>query len=133
MDRHSSLRSTASSTGSTPPVVRHVRSGSEGLSSVKRSQNYAAKAAAQRLAQVMASQSNEDDEEDDFAARYSSSLATDANTNVNARSTKAPSPGDCNSISPPGLINVGLVSLLRDLNLKRLGGSDCSSATAIGF
>ncbi|KAE8690788.1 Coiled-coil domain-containing protein SCD2 [Hibiscus syriacus] len=48
-----------------PP--HHARSSSAtGISSIKRTQNFAAKAAAQRLAQVMASQTtDEDDEEDD--------------------------------------------------------------------
>eukprot|EP01018_Ginkgo_biloba_P017314 Gb_05422 [translate_table: standard] len=63
--------------------VRHARSGSIGLSNIKRSQNYAAKAAAQRLAQVMASQSNDDDEEDDLPFRYSASYGT-ANTTAAA-------------------------------------------------
>ncbi|XP_073315736.1 coiled-coil domain-containing protein SCD2 [Primulina huaijiensis] len=52
-----------------PVHGNHARSSSgSGISNIKRTQNYAAKAAAQRLAQVMASQSavdNEDDEDDD--------------------------------------------------------------------
>ncbi|KHG28186.1 atg11 [Gossypium arboreum] len=45
---------------------RHARSSSAtGISSIKRTQNFAAKAAAQRLAQVMASQTTDDDDEDD--------------------------------------------------------------------
>lgn len=44
----------------------HARSSSgSGISNIKRTQNYAAKAAAQRLAQVMASQSAVDNEDDD--------------------------------------------------------------------
>lgn len=55
---------------------RHARSSSlTGISTIKRTQNVAAKAAAQRLAQVMASQvaDNEDDEDDDddLGFRYS--------------------------------------------------------------
>ncbi|KAL2323794.1 hypothetical protein Fmac_022852 [Flemingia macrophylla] len=65
---------------SSPTLSRngHSRSSSltltgTGISSVKRTQNVAAKAAAQRLAQVMASQSageEEEDDEDDLGFRY---------------------------------------------------------------
>ncbi|RDX89066.1 Coiled-coil domain-containing protein SCD2, partial [Mucuna pruriens] len=49
----------------------HSRSSSlTGISTVKRNQNVAAKAAAQRLAQVMASQTADDEEEDDLGFRY---------------------------------------------------------------
>ncbi|KAG6429321.1 hypothetical protein SASPL_107370 [Salvia splendens] len=54
--------------GSSPARANHSRSSSaSGISSIKRTQNYAAKAAAQRLAQVMASQAAaaDDDDEDD--------------------------------------------------------------------
>lgn len=54
--------------GGSPARGNHVRSSSvSGMSSIKRTQNYAAKAAAQRLAQVMASQAAAaaDDEDDD--------------------------------------------------------------------
>lgn len=44
------------------PLHRHARSGSTG---VKKPQNVAAKAAAQRLAQVMSTQSSADDDEDE--------------------------------------------------------------------
>ncbi|KAJ9163950.1 hypothetical protein P3X46_023570 [Hevea brasiliensis] len=58
----------SSSTGSSSPAVSpahpSLRLGS-GMSTIKRTQNVAAKAAAQRLAQVMASQTADDDEEDD--------------------------------------------------------------------
>ncbi|CAI0463699.1 unnamed protein product [Linum tenue] len=47
-----------------PPHARSS-SASSGLSTIKRNQNFAAKAAAQRLAQVMASQTADDDDEDD--------------------------------------------------------------------
>ncbi|KAL6972973.1 hypothetical protein U1Q18_027148 [Sarracenia purpurea var. burkii] len=58
----------SSSTGSSSPAMSpmHPQSRlSTGLSTIKRTQNVAAKAAAQRLAQVMASQAADDDEEDD--------------------------------------------------------------------
>ncbi|EPS73766.1 hypothetical protein M569_00990, partial [Genlisea aurea] len=52
--------------GASPARVQHGRSSSvSSISNIKRTQNYAAKAAAQRLAQVMASQSAADNDEDD--------------------------------------------------------------------
>ncbi|KAK6139131.1 hypothetical protein DH2020_027125 [Rehmannia glutinosa] len=52
--------------GGSPARGSHVRSSSaSGISNIKRTQNYAAKAAAQRLAQVMASQAAVDDDEDE--------------------------------------------------------------------
>ncbi|KAL9253660.1 Coiled-coil domain-containing protein [Drosera capensis] len=56
------------------PLNRHVRSSSSGLANMRKPQNMQAKAAAQRLAQVMAHQSTTDDEddEDDFALEYGS-------------------------------------------------------------
>ncbi|CAL1383538.1 unnamed protein product [Linum trigynum] len=55
-----------------PPHARSS-SASSGLSTIKRNQNFAAKAAAQRLAQVMASQTADDDDDDpdDLDFRYS--------------------------------------------------------------
>lgn len=78
-----------------------------GMSSIKRTQNFAAKAAAQRLAQVMASQTTDDDEEEDdlgfrFAApSFSSSSLKPSNGSSNGSSgvgfslskpNRAPSP-----------------------------------------
>lgn len=72
--------------GSSPARGHHARSSSaSGISNIKRTQNYAAKAAAQRLAQVMASQAaaaDEDDEDDagvgdndgDFGLRFNPPL-----------------------------------------------------------
>ncbi|KAL2559994.1 hypothetical protein Fot_04733 [Forsythia ovata] len=52
--------------GSSPARGNHARSSSvSGISNIKRTQNYAAKAAAQRLAQVMASQAATDNYDDD--------------------------------------------------------------------
>lgn len=78
----------------------HVRSGSTALSNIKRTQNYAAKAAAQRLAQVMASQSNDDDDEDDIPFRYGSTPSSNSYASANsihnisssAKATRSPSP-----------------------------------------
>ncbi|XP_028801750.1 coiled-coil domain-containing protein SCD2 isoform X2 [Neltuma alba] len=63
-----SIRHWSSESGITSPARNgHARSSSaSGISSIKRAQNVAAKAAAQRLAQVMASQTPDDDEEDDY-------------------------------------------------------------------
>ncbi|GLT83847.1 hypothetical protein SLE2022_021160 [Rubroshorea leprosula] len=65
----------SSSSGSSSPAHPQSRGPGGtggGLSTIKRSQNVAAKAAAQRLAQVMASQTpDEDEEDDDLGFRYS--------------------------------------------------------------
>lgn len=68
----------SSSTGSSSPAgsPAHPRSRlpptAAGMSTIKRTQNVAAKAAAQRLAQVMASQAtaDDDDEDDDLGFRF---------------------------------------------------------------
>ncbi|XP_023876306.1 coiled-coil domain-containing protein SCD2 isoform X3 [Quercus suber] len=56
----------SASPGMSPSRATHVRSASAtAFSTVKRTQNFAAKAAAQRLAQVMASQTADDDDDED--------------------------------------------------------------------
>lgn len=103
---------TASPTMS-PARHHHARSSSvSGISNIKRTQNFAAKAAAQRLAQVMASQTADDDDEDDdddnddLGFRYSAPpppppLSLSRNAVINAstkpmvsstRITRSPSP-----------------------------------------
>ena len=91
----------SSSTGSSSPAMSpaHPQSrlgpSSTGLSTIKRTQNVAAKAAAQRLAQVMASQTVDDDEDDDdLGFRFSapppaalSTYSTNANSNKNSANT----------------------------------------------
>ncbi|KAL3731120.1 hypothetical protein ACJRO7_028055 [Eucalyptus globulus] len=75
----SAAAAAAAAGSSSPARYHHARSSSgsgagAGLSSVKRTQNFAAKAAAQRLAQVMASQTADDDDDedgDDLGFRYS--------------------------------------------------------------
>ncbi|KAJ9676530.1 hypothetical protein PVL29_021846 [Vitis rotundifolia] len=97
--------STGSSSPTMSPAHPHSRlaSGAGGVSTIKRSQNVAAKAAAQRLAQVMASQTaDDDDDDDDLGFRYSappppapSSYASSINSNnsiSSARATRSPSP-----------------------------------------
>ncbi|XP_050375460.1 coiled-coil domain-containing protein SCD2 [Argentina anserina] len=79
---------TATSPAMSPVRGHHARSASaSGISNIKRTQNFAAKAAAQRLAQVMASQNtgdDDDDDDDDLGFRYSApppfSLARNANS-----------------------------------------------------
>ncbi|XP_010245392.1 PREDICTED: coiled-coil domain-containing protein SCD2-like [Nelumbo nucifera] len=58
------------------PLHHHARLGAASLSTSRRTQNYAAKAAAQRLAQVMAHQSKDKEEEDDLSLEYNSLGAT---------------------------------------------------------
>ncbi|KAF8400038.1 hypothetical protein HHK36_015912 [Tetracentron sinense] len=95
----------SSSTGSSSPVLSpahpHARSSSTtGISNIKRTQNFAAKAAAQRLAQVMASQTaDDDDEDDDLGFRYSApppSFPSNTNSSIPAisstRTARSPSP-----------------------------------------
>ncbi|CAH9116439.1 unnamed protein product [Cuscuta epithymum] len=85
----------SSSTGSSSPVrsPAHPRSRlppvAAGMSTIKRTQNVAAKAAAQRLAQVMAtSQTQDDDEEDDDLGfrRPSSAFSGNGRTHSNSNS-----------------------------------------------
>lgn len=67
---------------SSPMRGHHARTAStSGISNVKRTQNFAARAAAQRLAQVMASQTSQDDdnEEDDDDDHHYASSASDLN------------------------------------------------------
>ncbi|CAN1318002.1 Coiled-coil domain-containing protein SCD2 [Linum perenne] len=65
----------SSSTGSSSPAMSPAHPSSRlggGMSTIKRTQNVAAKAAAQRLAQVMASQTaDDDDDDDDLGFRFS--------------------------------------------------------------
>lgn len=105
----------SSSTGSSSPAMSPAHPHSRfphSSSTIKRSQNVAAKAAAQRLAQVMASQSvsgdddDDDDDEEDLGLRfrpppppasYSSNAALPA-ISVSRRPNRSPSPAVC--ISP---------------------------------
>lgn len=83
----------SSSTGSSSPArsPAHPLSRAGGLSTIKRTQNVAAKAAAVRLAKVMASQTADDDEdEDDLGFRYSAPpppLPSAYSNSVNNRTT----------------------------------------------
>ncbi|XVF54757.1 hypothetical protein PTKIN_Ptkin05aG0207400 [Pterospermum kingtungense] len=68
----------SSSSGSSSPAhpQSRLQGAAGGFSTIKRTQNVAAKAAAQRLAQVMASQApDEDEDDDDLGFRFGGSLA----------------------------------------------------------
>lgn len=67
LSRQKSNNSAAGAYDASPtmsPMNRHVRSGSAGVGNFRRAQNNAARAAAQRLARVMA-QSNDDGSDED--------------------------------------------------------------------
>lgn len=86
----------SSSTGSSSPAMSPAHPHSRlppatGLSTIKRTQNVAAKAAAQRLARVMASQAPDDeDEEDDLGFRFAPPPPTAFSSNVNSNSNAVP-------------------------------------------
>ncbi|CAL1405672.1 unnamed protein product [Linum trigynum] len=89
----------SSSTGSSSPVMSPAHPSSRlgaGMSTIKRTQNVAAKAAAQRLAQVMASQTADDEEdEDDLGFRFSNQAAAPPSSfgnsfNQNGKSSATP-------------------------------------------
>ncbi|GFZ03936.1 hypothetical protein Acr_16g0005600 [Actinidia rufa] len=99
----------SSSTGSSSPAMSPAHPHSRlppasGFSTIKRTQNVAAKAAAQRLAQVMASQTVDDEEEDDdlefrYGAQPSPSFSSNFSSNRNggpaislAKPNRSPSP-----------------------------------------
>ncbi|KAI4319840.1 hypothetical protein MLD38_033393 [Melastoma candidum] len=104
----------ASSTGSSSPAMSpfhpHARL-PQGISTVKRTQNVAAKAAAQRLAQVMASQTAQDDDDDDeddadmgFRFRVPAAAAVPVSsysTNIKSNSNSATTAFPRNSLSRP--------------------------------
>ncbi|GAV60172.1 hypothetical protein CFOL_v3_03703 [Cephalotus follicularis] len=89
--------STASSSPANSPAHHSSRLGTTGYSTIKRNQNVAAKAAAQRLAQVMASQTatdDDDDDDDDLGFRFAAppppaplSFSTVNNNNFNGHSS----------------------------------------------
>ncbi|KAJ7973416.1 Coiled-coil domain-containing protein SCD2 [Quillaja saponaria] len=76
------------------PLNRHIRSGSTGIANAnaRRAQNNAAKAAAQRLAQVMAHQPDGDDDEDELDFDYSSISGTGSIGLAGGRAMRARSP-----------------------------------------
>ncbi|XP_050129542.1 coiled-coil domain-containing protein SCD2-like isoform X3 [Malus sylvestris] len=92
--------STTTVGGATSPAMSPVRghharsSSASGISNIKRTQNFAAKAAAQRLAQVMASQTadGDDDEDDDLGFRYSVPPPLSVSRNANSPGAKPAAP-----------------------------------------
>ncbi|GMP57462.1 hypothetical protein CsSME_00021551 [Camellia sinensis var. sinensis] len=96
----SSATAGSSSPTMSPSRHHHSRSSSAtGISNIKRTQNFAAKAAAQRLAQVMASQAadngddDDDDDDDDLDFAFGAPLPPSftrpsSNTSVNGNNTK---------------------------------------------
>ncbi|KAK3042514.1 hypothetical protein RJ639_000238 [Escallonia herrerae] len=93
----------STSTGSSSPAgsPAHRLQQPSGMSTIKRTQNFAAKAAAQRLAQVMASQTaDDDDEDDDLGFRYPPSFSSNASSNSSSgapafslgKTNRSPSP-----------------------------------------
>ncbi|KAF7817868.1 coiled-coil domain-containing protein SCD2-like [Senna tora] len=88
MDRTRMYDRQRSNTGSSPtspsmsPMNRHVRSGSAGAFNVRRGPNNAAKAAAQRLAQVMAHQSADEEENDDDQPLDYAALSSSGSTGI---------------------------------------------------
>lgn len=106
--------STGSSSPARSPAHPHSRQQSaSGISTFKKSQNVAQKAAAQRLARVMASQTaDEDDDDDDLGFRYSApppplpstySSRVNNNNNNNHSSVPAISAGRVNRSPSPAL------------------------------
>ncbi|XP_057480623.1 coiled-coil domain-containing protein SCD2-like [Actinidia eriantha] len=86
----------SSSTGSSSPAMSPAHPNSRlppapGFSTIKRTQNFAAKAAAQRLAQVMASQTaDDDDDNDDLGFRYASQPPPSFSSNLSSNSNGGP-------------------------------------------
>lgn len=112
--RHWSSESNATGSNPSSPLrAPHARSASAtAFSTVKRNQNFAAKAAAQRLAQVMASQTADDDDEDDddLGFRYSApppiSLSRTVNTTtITTKKPEIPSIRTNRSPSPAVLLS----------------------------
>ena len=101
-----------------PARAHHVRSSSvSGTSSIKRTQNFAAKAAAQRLAQVMASQTADDDEDDqdDLGFRYGAPPPISLSRNVNNGSRLAVPTGKTTRSPSPGVSQIASCSILIEL------------------
>lgn len=109
----STTLSGATSPAMSPVRGHHARSSSaSGISNIKRTQNFAAKAAAQRLAQVMASQTaaddDDDDEEDDLGFRYSAPPPLSLSRNVNSPGAKPVAPSSRTTTRSPSPAAVNL-------------------------
>ncbi|XP_058000626.1 coiled-coil domain-containing protein SCD2 isoform X2 [Hevea brasiliensis] len=138
----SSDSSASAGTGPSSPVVmspgrhHHSRSSSvTGLSTVKRNQNFAAKAAAQRLAQVMASQTTDDDEDDgdDLGFRYSAPPPLSLSRNLNSAATtntKPTVPSSWITRSPSPALSGNMVEETPSVRSTSAGRSSISFRTA---
>eukprot|EP00249_Psilotum_nudum_P020105 c27570_g1_i1 orf=333-2042(+) len=129
------------------PSAHHVRSASTGQSSVRRSQNSAARAAAQRLAQAMASQANEEEEDESpfsFESRYRPARVPSAplvrnsmeDSPISLRSSSAavhstvarpvsavPAPGTSSrSRGPVSVLPARFTETSKETNVPRIGG-----------
>ncbi|OVA04372.1 hypothetical protein BVC80_1395g89 [Macleaya cordata] len=102
--RQKSISSNASGNPSSPmmsPMHHHARSGSTGVGNFRKTQNNAAKAAAQRLAKVMAHQPADDDDEDELSFDYNPPNATPS-LGLSGRSMRSRSPAlGRNSVEQP--------------------------------
>ncbi|XXG82284.1 hypothetical protein AAC387_Pa10g0265 [Persea americana] len=103
-------RSISSASGDSPvssPARRHLRTGSSGSATFRRPQNTAARAAAQRLAQVMSHQSadDDDDEEDDGLALSSISVPAGRSSarSQSPKTAKKRSPSPATSAGRPSV------------------------------
>lgn len=90
---------TSTSTGSSSPAMSPLHP--DGVSAVRRTQNVAAKAAAQRLAQVMASQTAEDDDDDDLGFQFGETPLLLSNISRRRPSTNYTSPSPAVNCYPP--------------------------------
>lgn len=94
--RQKSISSNASEgTPSSPmmsPMNRHVRTGSTGIGNFRKTPNNATKAAAQRLAQVMAHQHADDDDDDDDLSIDYNPPSTTSTLGLSGRSMRSRTP-----------------------------------------
>lgn len=112
------------------PAHTHSRNPSAGgLSNFKRTQNFAAKAAAQRLAQVMASQTSVDDDEDDdldFAASVPRREPNSFAPNVSKHSSMPPLSSTRLTRSPSPALGRNLVENATSVRSASTGRSSMS-------
>ncbi|KAJ6712949.1 FAS-BINDING FACTOR-LIKE PROTEIN [Salix purpurea] len=132
----------SSPTGATVQNARHAHharsSSASGLSSIKRNQNVAAKAAAQRLAQVMASQTADDDDDendgDDLGFRYSAPPPLSFSRNANSNNTNVTTTSKASSTAASSRINRSpSPALARNLEEPGSGGSTSAGRPAMSL
>ncbi|KAB5573253.1 hypothetical protein DKX38_000447 [Salix brachista] len=132
----------SSPTGATVQNARHAHharsSSASGLSTIKRNQNVAAKAAAQRLAQVMASQTADDDDDendgDDLGFRYSAPPPLSFSRNANSNNTNVTTTSKASSTAASSRINRSpSPALARNLEEPGSGGSTSAGRPAMSL